>query len=147
MLTIRLLSELTSGAPSGATVGLDSTYTQGATPTDVSGAPASPTGMLTIANYPALDVTPPTDSPEVQQWLSQIDLSGVPSYSPSTGDVSLVILPWDQANCSAPQIQGPSPTADVGGLAVVAVSRLCSSEVARPDLQPVKPISSTAQTS
>jgi hypothetical protein len=43
--------------------------------------------MLTIANYPALDRTPPVDSPEVQQWLSEIDLSGVPTYSPSTGDV------------------------------------------------------------
>jgi hypothetical protein len=46
--------------------------------------------MLTIANYPALDRTPPVDSPEVQQWLSEIDLSGVPTYSPSTGDVSRV---------------------------------------------------------
>ena len=86
-----LLQELTSGAPSGATAALDTTYTQGATPTDVSGAPATPTGMLTIANYPALDRTPPTDSPEVQQWLSEIDLSGVPTYSPSTGDVSRII--------------------------------------------------------
>jgi len=92
VLTARYLSELTSGAPSGATVALDSTYTQGASPTDVSGAPASPTGMLTIANYPALDRVPPVDSPEVQQWLSQIDLSGVPSYAPSTGDVSRKVL-------------------------------------------------------
>lgn len=87
----RFLSELTSGAPSGATVALDSTFTQGVTPT-YSGAPATPTGMLTIANYPALDLTPPTDSPEVQEWLSKIDLSGVPSYGPTTGDVSCIIL-------------------------------------------------------
>ena len=81
------LSELTSGAPSGPTVPLDSTYSQGVTPT-YSGAPSTPTGMLVIADYPELDRVPPTDSPEVQEWLSRIDLTNVPSYSPSTGDVS-----------------------------------------------------------
>lgn len=122
ILTFRYLSELTSGAPSGATVALDSTYTPGATPTDVSGAPASPTGMLTIANYPALDQTPSVDSPEVQQWLSQIDLSGVPSYAPSTGDVCRPSIWTGYALISSARLTLElSPTADVGGLAVVAV--------------------------
>jgi hypothetical protein len=123
LLTARYLSELTSGAPSGATAALDTTYTQGATPTDVSGAPASPTGMLTIANYPELDRVPPTDSPEVQQWLSQIDLSNVPSYSPSTGDVSTWLLwQWSCAHYSVLPIPALSQTADVGGPVVDAVS-------------------------
>ena len=80
---------MTSGAPSGPTVGLDSTYSQGVTPT-YSGAPATPTGMLTIANYPALDVVPDVNSPEVQEWLSKIDLTNVPSYGPTTGDVCTI---------------------------------------------------------
>jgi len=126
-----LLQELTSGAPSGATAALDSTYTQGATPTDVSGAPATPTGMLTIANYPALDRTPPVDSPEVQQWLSQIDLSGVPTYSPSTGDVSLYpSCRGIRADDSVPPIQELLPTVDVGGLVVDVVSPLFNAKIA-----------------
>lgn len=91
----RNLSELTSGAPSGPTVPLDSTYAQGATPTYVSGAPSTPTGMLVIADYPALDRVPPTDSPEVQDWLSKIDLTNVPSYSPSTGDVGVTEISFE----------------------------------------------------
>jgi len=54
------------------TIPLETTYTQGFQPTAVSGAPALPAPTLTIANYPALDVVPPTNSSEVQQWLSQV---------------------------------------------------------------------------
>ena len=39
--------------------------------------------LINPANYPALDRPPPTDSPQVQQWLSEIDLSGVPNWSPT----------------------------------------------------------------
>jgi hypothetical protein len=81
--------------------------------------------MLTIANYPALDRTPPVDSPEVQQWLSEIDLSGVPSYSPSTGDVSS--HPSCRGTCadgSALPTLELSLMADVGGLVVDVVSPL-----------------------
>jgi hypothetical protein len=81
--------------------------------------------MLTIANYPALDRTPPVDSPEVQQWLSEIDLSGVPSYSPSTGDVSSQPpCSEDCANSSALPTLELLPTVDVGGLVVDVVSPL-----------------------
>jgi len=79
------LSALTSGAPSGVTVALDTTYSKGVQPTAVSGAPATPTGLLTVANYPPLDLVPSTSSPEVQQWLSRIDFSKVPSYNQTTG--------------------------------------------------------------
>ncbi|KAK8844049.1 hypothetical protein IAR55_006843 [Kwoniella newhampshirensis] len=84
--TIPPLSALTSGAPSDATVALDSTYTAGASATAVSGAPALPTAVLTNANYPPLDMLPPTNSPEVQGWLSTIDFSKVPTYNVTTGD-------------------------------------------------------------
>ncbi|WRT69090.1 uncharacterized protein IL334_006073 [Kwoniella shivajii] len=83
--SIPALSELTSGAPTDTTVALDSTYAAGSTPTAVSGAPALPTSALTIANYPALDQTPSTDSTEVQGWLSKIDMTKVPSYNVTTG--------------------------------------------------------------
>lgn len=34
---------------------------------------------LNPANYPALDRIPPIDSPEVQQWIKEVDLSNVPN--------------------------------------------------------------------
>ncbi|WWC98008.1 hypothetical protein V866_004897 [Kwoniella sp. B9012] len=86
--SIPALSELTSGAPTDTTVALDTTYTAGATQTALSAAPALPTSALTIANYPALDVVPPTNSSEVQEWLSKIDMSKVPTYNTTTGDCS-----------------------------------------------------------
>ncbi|OCF35617.1 chitin deacetylase [Kwoniella heveanensis CBS 569] len=84
---IPALSELTSGAPTDSTVALDTTYTAGATAT-VSGAPVLPTSALTIANYPALDKTPPTDSDEVKGWLAKMDMSKIPTYNVTTGDCS-----------------------------------------------------------
>jgi hypothetical protein len=35
-------------------------------------------GSALIANYPALDLTPPTNSPEVQAWIQQVQNSGIP---------------------------------------------------------------------
>jgi hypothetical protein len=74
VLTDSALSELTSGVPTAQTIPLETTYTQGFQPTAVSGAPALPNPTLTIANYPALDVVPPANSTEVQQWLSQVSV-------------------------------------------------------------------------
>lgn len=83
------LSALTSGAPSDATVALDTTYTASAQPTKVTGAPALPNiAAISPSNYPALDVTPPTDSAQVKEWLSQIDFSKVPNYGVTDGTVS-----------------------------------------------------------
>lgn len=65
------LSELTSGAPTDSTVALYSTFAAGATPT-VSGAPVLPTSALSIADYPALDVTPPTNSSLVKDWMAKV---------------------------------------------------------------------------
>lgn len=38
---------------------------------------------LNPADYPPLDRIPPLDSPEMRQWLSEIDLSNVPGNSPT----------------------------------------------------------------
>ncbi|ORY28788.1 hypothetical protein BCR39DRAFT_467925 [Naematelia encephala] len=86
--TIPALSELTSGAPTAADATLASTPTAGATVTYVSGAPPIPTAALVIANYPALDQVPPTNSSEVQAWISAIDWTKVPSYNATDGTCS-----------------------------------------------------------
>ncbi|TFK57556.1 glycoside hydrolase/deacetylase [Heliocybe sulcata] len=78
------LSSINANAPSQATVALDTTYQAGATPTVVSSAPGLPNpSSLVISSYPPLDKTPPTDSPEVQQWIQEVANSGVsiPNFS------------------------------------------------------------------
>jgi peptidoglycan/xylan/chitin deacetylase (PgdA/CDA1 family) len=75
------------------------TFTAGATP-PLSGAPPLPTiATINPANYPALDVVPPIDSPQVRQWLSEIDLSNVPNLS-QTVDGSCASDPVIAANTS-----------------------------------------------
>ncbi len=41
--------------------------------------------LLNPANYPALDKTPPVDSPEVQQWKQDVANSGfpIPAFDPT----------------------------------------------------------------
>jgi hypothetical protein len=41
--------------------------------------------LINPANYPALDKPPPTDSPQVQQWILEVQNSGVtiPNISPT----------------------------------------------------------------
>lgn len=71
--------------PTQSTIGLDSTYPAGTTPTAVSNAPVIPSTFPVPANYPPLDKVPPVNSTEVQEWLSKLDLSDVPNYGTTTG--------------------------------------------------------------
>ncbi|GAA5891295.1 hypothetical protein JCM8208_002575 [Rhodotorula glutinis] len=77
------LSSIGTTTTAEATQALPTTFAAGATP-PVSGAPSLPNiATLNPANYPPLDRLPPTDSPEVQEWLSQIDLANVPDWAPT----------------------------------------------------------------
>ena len=71
--------------PLATTVPLDSTYPAGSSPTGVAGAPSIPSSFPIVAQYPTLDKIPPTDSDQVKQWLSELDLSDVPNYGQTTG--------------------------------------------------------------
>ncbi|KAM0790666.1 hypothetical protein ACM66B_004525 [Microbotryomycetes sp. NB124-2] len=77
------LTRIGTATTQAATVPLPTTFTAGASP-PVSGAPPLPaiTG-LNPANYPALDITPPIDSPEVQQWIKEVDLDNAPDIPPT----------------------------------------------------------------
>ncbi|KAL7411029.1 hypothetical protein BDY24DRAFT_145784 [Mrakia frigida] len=85
--TIPALTEITANAPTQTTVALFSTVAAGASGPFPS-APVIPSFVLANGNYPALDVVPAVNSTEVQQWLSEIDLSGVPDLNVTTGDCS-----------------------------------------------------------
>ncbi|KAK7064538.1 chitin deacetylase [Favolaschia claudopus] len=72
------LASIISNAPSQATHALSTTFAPGTNPTVVSNAPALPNpSLLAPSNYPALDKVVPTDSPEVQQWIQQVNSSGI----------------------------------------------------------------------
>lgn len=65
------------GAPTQPTPSLSATPTAGSEPSDISGAPALPAISIVPSSYPALDKTPPTDSPEVAQWKQEVADSGI----------------------------------------------------------------------
>ncbi|PIL29657.1 hypothetical protein GSI_08294 [Ganoderma sinense ZZ0214-1] len=72
------LSQIVSGASSQPTVAATTTYATGASPSFIPNAPSLPNALaLSPSNYPTLDKTPPTDSPEVQQWIKEVAASGV----------------------------------------------------------------------
>ncbi|KIY67441.1 carbohydrate esterase family 4 protein [Cylindrobasidium torrendii FP15055 ss-10] len=98
------LSSITASATtnSASLPTLSSTFSAGAEPTAVSGAPPLPERAymilvackhsnpvsivnLKIADYPTLDRTPPTDSDEVKGWIEEVKNSGVdiPNITPN----------------------------------------------------------------
>ncbi|KAL6299036.1 hypothetical protein BKA93DRAFT_830233 [Sparassis latifolia] len=73
------LSDITYSMSSWPTAPLFSTFAPAATNSLISNAPPLPNAALIVpSQYPALDKTPPTDSPQVQQWLSEVMNSGIP---------------------------------------------------------------------
>lgn len=84
------IEDITSGVPrSTPTYTLSTTYSAGATNTFISNAPALPAATdLSIADFPALDATPPSNSTQARAWLAQYDLSSVPDIPVTTDSAS-----------------------------------------------------------
>lgn len=77
------LSSIGTSTTAEATQPLPTTPAAGATP-PVKGAPPLPNiATLNPADYPPLDHVPPLDSPEMKEWLSQIDFDNIPDVSPT----------------------------------------------------------------
>ncbi|KAH9050452.1 glycoside hydrolase/deacetylase [Lactarius hengduanensis] len=80
------LSNIVVNAPSAATSIMPSPAPPGTTPSNIPNAPGLPDiSILLPGNYPPLDRPPPTDSPQVQQWIKEVQESGVeiPDFSPT----------------------------------------------------------------
>jgi len=80
------LSAIVATAPTATTQALPTAAAAGSKPSQISNAPGIPDiSKLSPASYPALDKPPPTDSPEVQQWIQDVKNSGVsiPGFSPT----------------------------------------------------------------
>jgi hypothetical protein len=108
------LSSIVGGAPSQPTHPLPSSPVAGAQPTFIPAAPPLPNGVfsnisrfqppllnslflvaqINPANYPALDKPPPTDSPQVKQWIQEVQSSGVtiPNISPTVVLLNILFL-------------------------------------------------------
>ncbi|KIM20094.1 carbohydrate esterase family 4 protein, partial [Serendipita vermifera MAFF 305830] len=78
------------------------TYAPGSQP-PLSGAPPLPAYTIVPTAWPDLQLTPPTNSPEVQEWLRELEGKNIPNISPNPS-----------VDCSAPEnaaalaAQGPN---------------------------------------
>ncbi|KAI0067945.1 glycoside hydrolase/deacetylase [Artomyces pyxidatus] len=80
------LASIVVNAPSAATQAMPTPQPAGAKPSAISNAPGLPDiSTLLPSNYPALDKPPPTDSPQVLQWIQDVQNSGVkiPTFAPT----------------------------------------------------------------
>ncbi|KAF9793235.1 carbohydrate esterase family 4 protein [Thelephora terrestris] len=78
------LSQIGSTESSSPTPTLQGTPASGTVPTFLPNAPPLPAlSSIIPSQYPKLDVVPPTDSPEVQQWILDVQSTGIqiPSIS------------------------------------------------------------------
>ncbi|TFK26208.1 hypothetical protein FA15DRAFT_755226 [Coprinopsis marcescibilis] len=77
------LESVSSGMPTKPVLMPTGVYQPGAIP-PVSGAPPLPTAFVfQSADWPAQDRVPPTDSPEVQVWLEELEGHDIPDWSPT----------------------------------------------------------------
>ncbi|KAF9197752.1 chitin deacetylase, partial [Haplosporangium sp. Z 27] len=72
---------------------------------------ASAGNTLKLSDYPAFSAVPPVDSPQVKKWLSEIDLSGAPSFPPNSGEpptcpekVDPNVCYWTCDDCSSDDV-------------------------------------------
>ncbi|EJT97991.1 glycoside hydrolase/deacetylase [Dacryopinax primogenitus] len=78
--TAEPLSNIIASPSTDPTYAVFTSFAPGATP-PISGAPPLPSGNIIPADWPALDVVPPTDSPQVQQWLTELNGISVPNLT------------------------------------------------------------------
>ncbi|PSR80727.1 hypothetical protein PHLCEN_2v6643 [Hermanssonia centrifuga] len=92
------LSDIVAGTlTTQATLPLTTTYAAGANPSYLPNAPPLPNLATVIpTNYPKLDVLPPTDSPEVLQWIAEVNASGI-----TIPDIPVTVLGGCPANPAA----------------------------------------------
>ena len=55
----------------------------------------NPVATLDPTKYPALDKIPPIDSPEVQEWIKQVQATGIeiPSFNATVAGWSVIKIP------------------------------------------------------
>ncbi|KAF7770372.1 CAZyme family CE4 [Agaricus bisporus var. burnettii] len=78
------LSKITMGMPSAPTPVVTATFSAGAEP-PIKGAPPLPSPFVFMLNeWPAQDRVPETNTPEVQEWMKELEGFNIPNISPTT---------------------------------------------------------------
>ena len=140
------LSQIGATEPASPTPTLTSTPAPGSTPTGIPNAPPLPDRKRSNAehrtrisdveilvssvhpsDYPKLDTVPPTDSPEVAQWIAEVQASGIqiPTFNPTVAggcptnpdaaaDASRCW--WTCGGCVGPSDVSSCPTKNTWGL-------------------------------
>jgi peptidoglycan/xylan/chitin deacetylase (PgdA/CDA1 family) len=98
------LSVINSLQSSSATIPLATTEVPGTTPTFLPGAPPLPNAaLLAPSSYPPLDKLPDISSPEVQQWIAEVNATGIeiPNLNPTNpgGCPNNTAAAADQTRC------------------------------------------------
>ncbi|KAI0686680.1 hypothetical protein BC835DRAFT_1513201 [Cytidiella melzeri] len=97
-ISVPPLSSITSGMPTGTTYPVTTTYAPGAMPTYSGAVPLPSTAFVYVASeWPQPDKPAPTDSPQVQEWLKEIEGVEIPDI-PVTNQGSCVDTPANAAN-------------------------------------------------
>ncbi|KAI0315024.1 hypothetical protein OF83DRAFT_1201766 [Amylostereum chailletii] len=77
------LAAITSGMTTGTALPATTTYPPGATP-PIAGAPPLPTVFVySAAEWPPSNTVPDTTSPEVKEWLKELDGVEIPNWAPT----------------------------------------------------------------
>jgi len=121
------LSAISSGMPTATPSPLFTSFAPGATP-PVSGAPPLPTLNINPADYPALDVTPPTNGSHLTAWMNAVKAASIPNW-PQTKDGSCASDPelipnaglngscwWTCGGCLRPTDVSTCPQQDTWGV-------------------------------
>lgn len=84
-ISVPPLSAITSGMPVAATVPVTATYTPGAMPSYSGAVPLPSTSFVfNPTEWPAPDKPAPTDSPQVKEWLKEIEGVDIPDIPVTT---------------------------------------------------------------
>lgn len=79
-------SLITSGMPTATPSSAFTSFAPGATP-PVQGAPVLPSAAIVVADYPALDIVPPTNGTQIAHWIAAVQAANIPN-DPVTKDGS-----------------------------------------------------------
>ncbi|KAI0773284.1 hypothetical protein BD413DRAFT_657045 [Trametes elegans] len=78
------LESIVANMPSGPIPSLTTTYTAGASPTYLKGAPVLPTPFVfSQSEWPELDKVPPTDTDQVKEWMKELEGHDIPDITPT----------------------------------------------------------------
>jgi len=95
------LAGITSGMPAGPAATIASTYAPGAKPTHITNAPGLPEPFVFVkGEWPDADHIVPGDSPEVKEWMKELDGWDIPNLNPTVQAAACDANPQEKADAA-----------------------------------------------